>query len=217
MSESRQRDPDGGALDSRRPIAARSNALIRRSAAWLARSGITPNAISVLSVFVAAAGAAALLWLPSPWGPLLCAAGIQARLLCNLFDGMVAVEGGKATPTGALYNEVPDRIADSVLLIALGYAAGHGWIGWLAALLAAITAYIRTLGGTLGQAQDFRGPLAKQQRMATMTVACILVPVELAWAGTRYILLIAAIVIAAGSALTCWTRLRAIAQRTRPA
>lgn len=217
MSESRDSDPNGDALDSRRPIAARGSAFARRTAAWLADSGITPNAISVFSIVFAVAGAAALLWLPSPWGPLLCAVGIQARLLCNLFDGMVAVEGGKASATGALYNEVPDRIADSVLLIALGYAAGYGWLGWLAALLAAITAYIRTLGGTLHQAQDFRGPMAKQHRMAVMTVACVLAPVELAISGTRYAPLVAAIVIAAGSALTCWTRLRAIAQRMKAA
>lgn len=217
MNESHERDPGGGALDSRRPIAARSSAFARHAAAWLANSGISPNAISLISIVFALAGAAALSWAPSPWGPLLCAVGIQARLLCNLFDGMVAVEGGKGTPAGALYNEVPDRIADSVFLIALGYAAGHGWLGWLAALLAAATAYIRTLGGALGQAQDFRGPMAKQQRMATMTVACVLVPIELAWSGTRYALLVAAILIAAGSALTCWTRLRAIAQRLKPA
>ena len=217
MSESRERDPDGNALDSRRPIAARGSAFARRTAAWLADSGITPNAISVLSIVFAAVAAAALSWLPSPWGALLCAAGIQARLLCNLFDGMVAVEGGKASATGALYNEVPDRIADSLLLVALGYAAGHGWLGWLAALLAAITAYIRTLGGSLGQAQDFRGPMAKQHRMATMTAACALAAIELAFFGTHYALLIAAIAITAGSALTCWTRLRAIARRMKPA
>ncbi len=217
MSESHERDPGENALDSRRPIAARSSALARYAAAWLAKSGISPNAISLLSIVFAVAGAGALLWMPSPWGPLLCAVGIQARLLCNLFDGMVAVEGGKGTPAGALYNEVPDRIADSAFLVALGYAAGHGWLGWLAALLAAATAYIRTLGGALGQAQDFRGPMAKQQRMAAMTLACVLAPIELAWSGTRYALLAAAIFIAAGSAFTCGTRLRAIARRLKPA
>lgn len=216
MNESRERDPHGNALDSRRPIAARGSAFAQRTAAWLASSGITPNAISVLSIAFATAGAAALLWLASPWGALLCAAGIQARLLCNLFDGMVAMEGGKATATGALYNEVPDRIADSVLLIALGYAAGWWWLGWLAALLAALTAYVRTLGGALGQAQDFRGPMAKQHRMALMTLACLIAPIELALAGSRFALLVAAAVIAAGSALTCWTRLRVIAARMAP-
>lgn len=216
MKESSARGPDQDAHDNRRPIAARGSAFAQRAAAWLVRSGISPDAISLLSIVFATAGAAALLWLPSPWGVLLCAAGIQARLLCNLFDGMVAMEGGKASATGALYNEVPDRVADSVLLVALGYAAGAAWLGWLAALLAALTAYVRTLGGAFGQAQDFRGPMAKQHRMAMMTVACLIAPVEMAFAGTRYALLAATVAIAAGSALTCWTRLRAIARRMAP-
>jgi phosphatidylglycerophosphate synthase len=204
-----------GAHDARRPIKARGNAVIRRIAAALARSPLTPNAISVLSIVFAGVAAAALLWLPW-WGAWLCAAGIQLRLLCNLFDGMVAVEGGKSTPAGALYNEVPDRIADSVLLVALGHAAGLPWAGWAAALLAALTAYIRTLGGALGQPQDFRGPMAKPHRMALMTLACVLAPLELLLYGTRYALLAAVLAIAAGSLLTCGTRLRAIARRLAP-
>jgi phosphatidylglycerophosphate synthase len=40
------------------------------------------------------------------------AACIQLRLLCNLLDCMVAIEGGKSAPTGALFNEMPDRFAD---------------------------------------------------------------------------------------------------------
>lgn len=200
-------------VDNRRPIAARGLAPIQRIAAALARAGVSPNAVSVASIVFAAAGAAALLWLPSPWGALLCVVAIQGRLLCNLFDGMIAIEFGKQSATGALYNEVPDRIADSLFLLALGMAAGEPWLGWLAALLAVATAYIRTLGGALGLAQDFRGPMAKQQRMALMTLACLLAPVELWLWQSRWCLLVGVAMIAAGSALTCVTRLRAVAQR----
>jgi phosphatidylglycerophosphate synthase len=205
-------DPSSPAAN-RRPIAARSNALIQKIAAWLVRSGLSPNAISVISIGFAAAGAYALLKLPMPWSAWLCAAAIVLRLLCNLFDGMVAVEGGRQTPTGALYNEVPDRLADSAFIVALGVAAGQPWLGWLGALLAALTAYIRTLGGALGLAQDFRGPMAKPHRMWTMVLACAVAPFELWFAQSGYALLVAAMIIAAGSALTCVTRLRAIAAR----
>ncbi|HJW04956.1 MAG TPA: CDP-alcohol phosphatidyltransferase family protein, partial [Rhodanobacter sp.] len=145
---------------NRRPIAVRGSGWAQRIAAALARSRLTPNQISMLSVLFALAGAWALLALPGTAGALLCALAIGLRLLCNLFDGMVAVEGGKGTPTGVLYNELPDRLADSLFLVALGYAIALPWLGWLAALLAALTAYIRALGGALGQAQDFRGPMA---------------------------------------------------------
>ena len=60
-------------------------------------------------------------------GFVLAAVCVQLRLLCNLLDGMVAIEGGKQSPTGMLYNEFPDRVADSLFLVALGYAAGCGW------------------------------------------------------------------------------------------
>ena len=204
---------EGSAAESsRRPIKARGSAWVQKIAAALARSPLTPNAISVLSIVFAAAGAAALLWLP-PWGAWLCAVGIQLRLLCNLFDGMAAVEGGKSTATGALYNEVPDRVADSVLIVALGYSAGTPWLGWLGALLAALTAYIRTLGGALGLAQDFSGPMAKQHRMALMTLACVAAPFEALWHDSRHALLGCAWLLVVGAAVTCGLRLRRIARQ----
>jgi phosphatidylglycerophosphate synthase len=207
----------GAGAGNRRPIAARGNALVQRFSTLLARSGVSPNLISLVSIVFAALGAAALLELDPPWGAWLCAVAIVLRLLCNLFDGLVAVEHGRKTPTGVLYNEVPDRVADSLFLVALGYAAGLPWCGWLAALLAALTAYIRTLGGTVLDSQDFRGPMAKPHRMWLMVAACVLAPLETRFAGTAYTLRAAVVLIAAGSALTCWTRLRVIAQRLREA
>ena len=203
----------GAATANRRPIAARGNALVQHFSAWLARTGVSPNLISLASIVFAALGATALLELDAPWGAWLCALAIVLRLLCNLFDGLVAVEHGRKTPTGVLYNEVPDRLADSLFLVALGHAAGLPWCGWLAALLAALTAYIRTLGGTVLHAQDFRGPMAKPHRMWLMVAACVLAPLETWFASTHYSLRAAVVVIAAGSALTCWTRLRAISRQ----
>lgn len=200
---------------NRRPIAARGSGWAQRGAAALARSRLTPNQISVLSVLFALAGAWALLALPGAAGALLCALTILLRLLCNLFDGMVAVEGGKGTATGALYNELPDRLADSLFLVALGYAIATPWLGWLAALLAALTAYIRALGGALGQAQDFRGPMAKPHRMWLLGVALVLAALLPAW--RQPLLLTTAAIIAGGSALTCVTRIRAIAARLKGA
>ena len=200
---------------NRRPIATRSSAWAQRLASSLAKSSITPNQISMLSVLFAGIGAALLAWAPTPAGLLLCAVCVQLRLICNLIDGMVAVEGGKSSPTGRIYNEFPDRVTDSVLIIALGYACGWPWLGWLGALLAIATAYVRVFGGSLGLAQDFRGPLAKAQRMAVLTVACVAGAAERFWHAERYALLAAAVIIAAGSALTCATRARAIAAQLR--
>ena len=194
---------------NRRPFAARASGWARSISAALARSSVTPNQISMLSIVFAALGAL-MLWLATPLALVVAAACIQLRLVCNLLDGMVAMEGGKKTPTGALYNEFPDRVADSLLIVALGYACGATWLGWLGALAAALTAYVRLAGGSLGLPQDFRGPMAKQHRMAVLTVACLLGAAELAFAQTYWALRIAAWIIALGALLTCVTRSRAI-------
>lgn len=181
----------------------------------LVRAGISPNAISVASLFFAASGAAALLYWYGVGGLILAAVCVQLRLLCNLLDGMVAIEGGRQSPTGSLYNEIPDRIADSLFIVALGYAIGMAWLGWLGALAAAVTAYIRVLGGSLGLKQDFRGPQAKPHRMAVMTAGCLIGAAELAYSSTQYALQAAAWIIAIGGLLTCMTRTRAIARALR--
>jgi phosphatidylglycerophosphate synthase len=200
---------------NRRPIASRSAGWAKASASFLARTNVTPNQISATSVIFAAAGAALLVLKPDAIGLIGCALAIQARLVCNLLDGMVAIEGGKKSAVGALYNEFPDRIADSLLIVALGYCVGWPALGWFGALAAALTAYIRVFGGSLGLAQDFRGPMAKQQRMAVLTVACVAGAVEYLLTGTRYALIAAAVIIAAGSVVTCVTRTLAIAAELR--
>ncbi len=201
--------------EARRPLASRSTRWAGFLSTGAVRLGLTADAISLLSLVFAAAGAAGLLLLPRPWNLLACAAGVQLRLLCNLLDGMVAIEGGRKSKVGVLYNEVPDRVADSAFLVALGYAIGTPWVGWLAGLAAAVTAYIRVLGGTFGLAQDFRGPLAKQHRMAVMTAGLLLAVGEFHWTGGQHVLVAAAWIIAFGALVTCGTRIHAIARQLR--
>lgn len=195
---------------ARRPIKSRSNHLIQQAASWLATRGISPNSISVSSMAFAALGSAALVWLPLAVGAFICALCVQMRLLCNVIDGIVAVEHGKKSAVGALYNELPDRVADTMFIVALGYVVDLGTVGWCAALLALATAYIRVLGGSVGLAQDFRGPMAKQHRMAVLTLACVMVIVEYNLWASSVSLVLALWVIALGSFITCFTRLRAI-------
>ena len=146
-------------------------------------------------------------WLP--W--LLAALCVQMRLICNLLDGMVAIEGGKSSAVGALYNEFPDRVADTILLTAAGYAAGMPWLGWAASLFAALTAYVRVFGGALGLPQDFSGIMAKQRRMAALTAGLVVESLEGAIWGTRYSLLVTLAIVTLGSLVTCSTRTAAIA------
>ena len=196
--------------ENRRPLATRGAGWAKALAKGLAGIGLTPNAISVIGIGFAALGAWA--FIAAPGGPawlwLGAAAGIQLRLGANMLDGLVAVEEGKGAPTGALYNEAPDRVEDALLLVAAGYACGMPELGYGATVLAFGTAYIRALGGALGFAQDFVGPMAKQHRMFVLTVgalAAMFVP-----DGAQAVL-VALGVIVVGSALTCVIRLSRIA------
>ncbi len=203
------------AVPDRRPIASRSTRWAQVLTSVLVRAGVAPNTISVLSMFFAAGGALLLTRVPTVSGLIGTAACIQLRLVCNLLDGMVAIEGHRRSPTGALYNEVPDRIADSLLIASLGYSVSAPWLGWFGALAAALTAYIRVLGGSLGLPQDFRGPMAKPHRMAVLTCGCIVGAVERYYFGSHWALLAAAWTIALGATATCALRLLSIGRRLR--
>jgi phosphatidylglycerophosphate synthase len=206
-------DPDPK-QSARRPLASRSSALAEKALRALLKTPVTPNQISLLSIAAAGFGALALIEGKNfPILYLVAALFVQLRLLCNLLDGMVAVEGGRGSPVGAIYNEVPDRIADTLFLVAWGYATSLGWLGWATALAAVLTAYIRVLGGALGQPQDFRGPLAKQQRMALLTGVCVLAAVEAWLRGSAVALGVGLWVCFIGSVWTCAARLKAIAAR----
>jgi hypothetical protein len=115
----------------RRELASRSSGWAQWLAARLTNSPIAPNQISVLSVGWAALGSALLSWNPGWPGLIAAAVCVQHRLLCNLLDGMVAIEGGKSSATGALFNEVPDRLSDALFWYrSATLRAIRGWAGW---------------------------------------------------------------------------------------
>lgn len=206
---------------NRRPLKVRGSKFARNFAAFLTEKDITPNHISLFSIVFAIACSICFLLIPFVPGffkffmLILGAVFIQCRLLCNLFDGMVAVEGGKTTPSGELFNDIPDRVADPLILVAAGYAAFsflHDWAlvaGWLSGILAVFTAYVRTLSCSIGAPADFRGPMAKQHRMAVMTIACLLSALEsLIYGYSGAILFFALAVIIIGCVITIYLRIR---------
>ncbi len=196
----------------RRPIAARNLGATQRMAGALVARGASPNGISVAGM-LAGMGAglafAAAAWWPGGATPLwlLGALLVQARLMANLLDGMVAIGRGVASPVGELYNEVPDRVSDTAVLMGLGVAAGSLALGLGAALAAMLTAYVRTTARAAGAPMDFAGPMAKQHRMALATglaVWCAVIPGG--WGGASAVRAVL-VVVTLGSAFTAWRRL----------
>ncbi|HYE45427.1 MAG TPA: CDP-alcohol phosphatidyltransferase family protein [Caulobacter sp.] len=216
-------------IDNRRPLKTRSAAWAAGLAAALGRARVRPNHISALSVAFAAVGASMFLMASTAEGGgrsvcfVLAGVCIQLRLLCNMLDGMVAVEHGMGSPTGPIWNELPDRVADVLFLAAAGYSVAPvlppgEWLGWLASALALLTAYVRELGRGLGEPADFSGPMAKPHRMFALTVACLAAAFEPLWGGTGQVVLAGLAVIVLGSLVTVWRRTARLgrALRNRP-
>ena len=164
-------------LIDRRPIATRNRKWAQAATAWLASRNVSPNAISIAGMcacIVAGIALAAtsicdyrILW-------LVAALGAQLRLTANMLDGMVALASGRASKTGELYNEVPDRISDAAVFIGAGFAwGGNITLGYIATILSIFTAYVRAAGKIAGAPNEFCGPMAKQHRMLVITVICV--------------------------------------------
>ena len=211
---------------TRRPLKSRETGWARAIASRLAAAGVRPNAISVAgTVFAGLSGLC--FWLAGRGGYdgrwsmllLLASCGMQLRLLCNLFDGMVAIEGGCKTPAGEIFNELPDRFSDAFIFIGAAYTVpACAWtreLGWTAAVLAVTTAYVRALGASMGAGQHFIGPMAKQQRMALMTAACAIA--ACAPLAPKLAMVIPAVltIVTAGCLVTVFRRCRRIAAEMR--
>jgi Phosphatidylglycerophosphate synthase len=161
----------------RRPIATRNRKWARAATAWLASRSVSPNAISIAGMCACIVAGIALgltsvsdyriLW-------LIAACGAQLRLIANMLDGMVAIASGRASKTGELYNEVPDRVSDAAVFIGAGFAwGGNVTLGYVATILAIFTAYVRAAGNIAGAPNEFCGPMAKQHRMLVVTLICL--------------------------------------------
>lgn len=198
----------------------------------LARAGFRPNGISILSIVFAAVSAWAF-WkagsgVNQPLYFFVAAACIQLRLLCNMLDGLLAVEGGFKTKLGDIYNELPDRIADVLILIGAGYSVRFvsvtvglpmtgSLLGWAAAVFALMTAYVRVLAGSLGAPQRFLGPMAKQHRMAVITAGALIAMIEgmirdAVFTVTSFSMYVALAVVVAGALITVVRRVMALAR-----
>jgi phosphatidylglycerophosphate synthase len=161
----------------RRPIATRNRKWAQAATVWLASRNVSPNAISIAGMCACILAGIALgvtsisdyriLW-------IIAALGAQLRLTANMLDGMVALASGRASKTGELYNEVPDRVSDAAVFIGAGFAwGGNIMLGYIATILSIFTAYVRAAGKIAGAPNEFCGPMAKQHRMLVVTLICL--------------------------------------------
>lgn len=194
---------------ARRPLKSRQTAWARNLSRVIANAGISPNMISFFSMVFAALSLVAAI-MGGRGGAILAALFIQMRLVCNLMDGMVAVEFGKKSKTGDLWNDVPDRFADVVIILGAGYLSRNQpyaiELAWANGVLAVMTAYLRVLGASLKSPHYYIGPMAKPHRMAILTGAFIIEAIY----PNGVVIYGALIIMVLGQVATCFRRLSKI-------
>ena len=190
-------------------------ALLRPAAAWLARAGVTANAVTVAALLLSIAQGAWLALQPGAALPLLVLpATLFVRMALNAIDGLMAKEHGLASSGGAVLNELSDVIADAALYLPFALIPG---VNAPLVVLIVVVGIIAEMAGALGPLikapRRYDGPFGKSDRALAFGLLAVLLGVGVTpglW--TR----IALAVLLALSALTVCNRAHRIVAEAKP-
>ena len=144
---------------------------------WVARTGLTPNAVTWLGLWLCGANALAFVFHQNFWLFGLLVGLIE--LLDNV-DGAVARVTGKSTRRGAYLDATTDRYKDFFILLAIAQVTGY----WLPAMLAVsgslITSYAAARASMLGAhgktSKGLPDLFERLERTATLCVGLVAAP-----------------------------------------
>ncbi len=167
----------------------------------LARSGISPDAVTLAAIPVGLVAGALLLLSPMAPVALLGIPVLAAvRLILNLLDGALARRTGRMHPRGELYNELGDRLADIAFLAPVAFLPGAERTTVLLGVAGAVFAsFVGVAARAAGGERIYRGILSKPGRMvllAAFAVAVFVLGPE-AWGPFGPLLLVGTILTAA--------------------
>ena len=157
--------------------------LASRSVLGLARTRVTPNALTAAGV--ALCGAASIVVLFENRNAILfywlAAVVFVAGSVLDILDGALARAGGKTTPFGAFLDSTTDRVSEGFMLTAIAYLfARHGRDVFVAVAMAAVAgsflvSYTRARAEALGLRGDV-GIGSRAERVAVITAGLVLAP-----------------------------------------
>ena len=154
-----------------------------RSITGLARTRVTPNALTASGVLLCLAASVLVLFenrheLLFYWlGAMVFVAGS----VLDILDGALARAGGKTTPFGAFIDSTTDRISEGFMLTAIAYVfARHGRDVFVAVTMAAVAgsflvSYTRARAEALGLRGDV-GIGSRAERVVVITAGLVLAP-----------------------------------------
>jgi CDP-diacylglycerol--glycerol-3-phosphate 3-phosphatidyltransferase len=157
--------------------------LASRSVVGLARTRITPNALTASGVLLC--GAASILVLFEDRDEILfywlAAVVFVLGSLLDILDGALARAGGKTTPFGAFLDSTTDRVSEGFMLTAIAYVlARHHHPAFVAVTVAAVAgsflvSYTRARAEALGLRGDV-GIGSRAERVVVITAGLVLAP-----------------------------------------
>jgi len=157
--------------------------LASRSVLGLARTRVTPNALTTSGVLLC--GIASVLVLFEGRNELLyywlAALVFVVGSLLDILDGALARAGGKTTPFGAFLDSTTDRISEGFMLTAIAYVlATHHHPIFVAVAMAAVAgsflvSYTRAKAEALGLRGDV-GIGSRAERVVVITAGLVLAP-----------------------------------------
>src|SRR5947208_14907420 len=181
----------------------------------LARTPVTPNAITVIGTVGVAGGALGLF----PLGELFPGAfTCTIFVFLDMLDGVLARLKGTSGTWGAFLDSTMDRIADSGIfggLVIWFYTGGHnpllGGVSLFCLVAGSMVSYAKARAEGLGLRCDV-GLIERPERMLISLIA-----VGVSGLGVPYILNVRLWALAAGSAFTFWPRVHAVYKAAKAA
>ena len=161
----------------------RARQLAARSIVGLARTRVTPNALTVAGVSLCIT-ASVLVFFENRGELLFYWLGAAVFLLGSIFDildGALARAGGKATPFGAFVDSTLDRVGEGVMLGSIGLVfSRHGNEVALAFAMAAIGgSFLVSYARARAEALGFRGDVgigSRPERVVVIAAGLVLAP-----------------------------------------
>jgi len=157
--------------------------LASRSILGLAKTRVTPNALTTAGVTLC--GVAAVLVPFENRNEILfywlAAVVFVAGSVLDILDGALARAGGKTTPFGAFLDSTTDRVSEGFVLTAIAYVfARHGRDVFVAVTMAAVAgsflvSYTRARAEALGLRGDV-GIGSRAERVVVITAGLVLAP-----------------------------------------
>lgn len=141
-------------------------ACLRPLVGWLARTGISANAVTVAATLLSMlVGLVLFVWPGSEWPLLLLPGFLFVRMAMNAIDGMLAREHGQQTRLGGLLNELGDVVSDAALYLPLALVAG---LDPSLVVLIVVAGIIGEMTGVMSQVlggeRRYDGPMGKSDR-----------------------------------------------------